>query len=645
MEDNFQTLNIKYKIKKIKNKKRNIQNIEPFETLSNISFSVDSPNGLSMENRRFAPPGGSAKRPPSSSNDNHLRGLSKDDESGVYGTHGAAEPHNNKEDKKEGMQTINDNDYEGLDDVISLGEEEGIIAHALTDFINRIYIGLITFNCLIAFSIANSTRKTANCGGDVPYTEEYTDSKTGRTKKRAVIDIDYITSIIEIDYGTVKYGQVVNTEPITGGNENLDPGLISDANAVYRYVCLFEAVIATFSFTYIWFYIIFYSYSNGMQNDTFFNMLNREKLRKSENVIVKILFFIFEFGIAVFEDVRWAVEKKFPEYALMLNRPFCFLVLFLIILDINHRYLSYLKDLLIDIIHINYKNFFVIILYLIVIYEFVNFWVVGNIEDAKKANSENPLVQTTFLMSLAAKVIPLQINPYMAIPIAIYKVIKELFRLIIAFVVSVPFGAVLCVFYFLYLSIIFPFFKVFKNDFINDIYSYIRGDGAFSDKDPCNIPMGFWENLGDNIQNSFSYSCMTIFNILPFLVPIIFSAYYIRIHLIDEMDCSGTKLFLQFFTFLILAIGILGLVWYFSWIVKALLGVGLTVFTILVAPPIAAMAIPLLFVSYLIKFIYAILTLIAIILFISFWGIIIKYFVDKGNEAKKKTEEGVSKLQ
>ena len=28
-----------------------------------IPFSVDSPNGLSMENRRFAPPGGSAKRP------------------------------------------------------------------------------------------------------------------------------------------------------------------------------------------------------------------------------------------------------------------------------------------------------------------------------------------------------------------------------------------------------------------------------------------------------------------------------------------------------------------------------------------------------------------------------------------------------
>ena len=41
-DDNFQTLNIKYKIKKIKNKKRNIQNIEPFETLSNVGPILDT---------------------------------------------------------------------------------------------------------------------------------------------------------------------------------------------------------------------------------------------------------------------------------------------------------------------------------------------------------------------------------------------------------------------------------------------------------------------------------------------------------------------------------------------------------------------------------------------------------------------------
>ena len=593
-EDNFQTLNIKYKIKKIKNKKRNIQNIEPFETLSNVVSTSD--------NTQF------------------------------------------KKDIKEGMQTITDNDYEGLDDVISqAANEESIIAHALTDIINRIYIGLITFNCLIAFSIANSTRKSAACGGDVPYTVEYVDPKTGKTKKRALIDADYITSIIKIDYGTIKFGQVVNTEPITGGDENLDKGLISDANAVYRYVCLIEAVIATFSFTFIWFYIIFYSYSNGITNDTFFNIFNREKLRKSENVFVKIIFFCLEYGIAVFEDIRWAVEKKFPEYALNFNRPFCFLVLFLIILNINHKYLSYLKDLLIDIIHVNYKNFFVVILYLIVIYELLGAWIIGSLKDAKKANSENPLDQASLLMDSAVKIMPLYLNPYSAVPIAIYKFVKELLRIIIALAFSVPFGALLCISYFLYLSLIFPFKNiVFKKDFVENIYNYIRSDGAFSDKDPCNIPTKYLDKIFDNVLNFFSYLCIAIFNVLPYLVPIIFAAYFIRIHLLDEIDCSGTKTFLQFFNFFLLALGILGLVYHFRGILLALSGLGLSVFDILVVPP---MGLTLSLIAVLITILpYIFIAAILILIYFS-RNAIYNLIKRKVSEAKTKTEENANKIK
>jgi len=599
-EDNFQTLNIKYKIKKIKNKKRNIQNIEPFETLSNV---------VSRDNNK------------------------KEDIKEGF-----------KEGFKEGQQNITDNDYEGLDDVISQADnEESIIAHALTDIINRIYIGLITFNCLIAFSIANSTRKSADCGGDVPYIVEYTDPKTGKTKKKVLIDADYITSIIEIDYGTIKYGQVVNTEPITGGNENLDNGLISDANAVYRYVCLIEAVIATFLFTFVWFYIIFYSYSNGIKNDTFFNIFNREELRKSENVFVKILFFCLEFGIATFEDIRWAVEKKFPEYALNMNRPFCFLLLFLIILDINHKYLSYLKDLLIDIINVNYKNFFVVILYLIVIYELLGAWIIGSLKDAKKANSENPLDQASLLMGAAVKIMPLYLNPFSAIPIAIYKCIKELFRIIIALVFSVPVGALLCVSYFLYLSLIFPLKNiVFKKDFVENIYNYIRSDGAFSNKDPCNIPTTWIEKFSENMQNFFSYLCITIFNVIPYLVPIIFAAYFIRIHLLEEIDCSGTKTFLQFFTFFILALGILGLAYHFKGILKALLGEGLSVFNILITPN---MDLTLSLMSLLIKIIPIVLLLMLFIFVIFSIKAIYKLIKEKVSEAKTKTEEKAGDIQ
>ena len=99
-DDNFQTLNIKYKIKKIKNKKRNIQNIEPFETLSNVGPILDT---------------------------NHNNNVAKnlDNPNLSY-----------KEGFKEGMQKIEDNDYEGLDDVLSqAGNEENIIAEKLTDFI------------------------------------------------------------------------------------------------------------------------------------------------------------------------------------------------------------------------------------------------------------------------------------------------------------------------------------------------------------------------------------------------------------------------------------------------------------------------------------------------------------------------------
>ena len=598
-DDNFQTLNIKYKLKKIKNKRKNMQNIEPFETLNNIPDTTEQ----------------------------------------------------QKTGKKvvEGLQTIQDSDYEGLDDVISQAEkEESIIAHALTDVINRVYIALITFNCLIAFSIANSTRKgrpgSDSCGGDVPIFVEYTNPRTGKEEKKMKIDIEYMKSIIEIDYGTIKYGQVVNTEPITGGNENLDPGLIKDANAVYRYICLFEAVTATFLFTFVWFYIIFYCYSNNIKNESVFNLLNREELRKNTNVFVKILFFVFEFGIRIFEDMRWFFETRFPEYALYFNRPFCFLLLFLLILDMNHKYLSYFKDLLIDIIHVNGKNFFVVILYLVLIYEIFNFWIFGAISSAKKAESENPLDQASFLITAAVKIMPLYLNPYSAIPVAIYKFIKELVRMIIALAISVPVGALLCISYFLYLSLVFPLFNiVFKKDFVQTIYNFIRSEGVFSGKDPCDIPVSFWDKILDNVGNMFSYLCITIFNLLPYLVLILFSAYYIRIHLLDGMDCPGTSKFLQGINFTILGIGILGLVWHFREILTIITTGGtLTLFTILVVPPMTAT-------------LGLIGILINIILFLIFFGFfinicysiaIIDDLVKKySKEAETKVREKAAKVQ
>jgi len=545
-ENNFQTMNIKRKIKKINKKRRNMQNIEPLEILSNVP-------------------------------DKEV-----------------------EENVKEGMQTIKDNDYEGLDDVISQGlNEESVLAHALTDIINRIYISLITFNCLIAFSIANSSRKSrpdsAGCGGDVPYTEEYDDPKTGKKKKRNVITWDYITSIIEIDYGTVKYGQVVNMAPITGGNEGLEPGLIGDANAVYRYVCLFEAVISAFLFTFIWFYIIFYSYSNNLTNGSYFDLLNREQLRTSTNIIVKIALFVFEFAIATFEDVRWFFEKKFPEYALFFNRPFCFLVLFFLVLQLNHKYLSYLKDLMIDIIHVNYNNFFVVVLYLIVIYEFFKFWVYGSVSSAKKAESENPMDQATFMMSVMVKVMPLYLNPFSSIPIAFYKAVKEVLRLVIAMAVSVPFGALLFVIYFMYISLVFPFLKIIPlsgNGFVQKIYNYIRQEGEFArSKDPCDIPMTTLQmllSMGPRLKDMFTDLCLAIFNVLPYLIFIIFAAYFIRIHLLEEFSCSGTSKFLQGINFTILALGILGLCYHFYYVIMPLLkGGAIGLFAIFVTPPMA----------------------------------------------------------
>jgi hypothetical protein len=594
-ENNFQTLNIKHKIKKINKKRRNIQNIEPLETLSNIPDST-----------------------------------------------------------VEGMQTIQDSDYEGLDDVISQGlNEESVFARELTNIINRIYISLITFNCLIAFSIANSTRKsrpdTEGCGGDIPYTEEYTDPKTGKKKKRAVIDWEYITSIIEIDYGSVKYGQVVNMSPITGGNENLDPGLVSDANAIYRYVCLFESVISTFLFTFVWFYIIFYSYSNDITNESYFNLLNREHLRTSTNVFVKIALFVFEFAIAVFEDMRWFFEKKFPEYALFFNRPFCFLVLFFLILQLNHKYLSYLKDLLIDILHTNYQNIFVVVLYLVVIYEFIKFWIYGSVSTAKKAESENPVDQAQFLMSIFVKVLPLYLNPFSSIPIAFYKAVKEVLRLVIALAVSVPFGALLCVTYFMYISLVFPFLKIipdFGKSFVQNIYNFIKSEGEFSNKDPCDIPMTSIEKLGSTMKDMFANLCITIFNVLPYLVFIIFAAYFIRIHLLDEFQCPGTTKFLQGINITILAIGILGLAWHFFNVSKILTEKGnVGLFAFFVVPPM----------SQTLGLIAGIISITPVLILVSLFIFAvynIKSLVNKGNakmksmksKVKEKAEKAKNKI-
>lgn len=472
-EQNFQTMNMIYKIKKIKKRKKidNIQNIELFKTLDNV-----------IEN--------------------------EEDKDSKQKTDNIKEP----------FRDLNDDDWEGLDDVksdifkASVGFLDNIV-----DFLNYLYVSIITANCYSAFIFVNSSKNNDD-PDKVPNSD---------------ITWDYITSIIMIDKDNSLLHEIDNNNPINGGNKGLSDDTIKDSNKVFNYLCLFEAAIATYIFSYMWFYIIFYSYVNKIDNVTFFDNLTHDNLANNSNIFVSIIFFFFEYAIIIFDTFRWFLLENLPVLCnnLQFNNVACFLLLFAMIFIVNYKYLAYIKNFLIDLLNINYKN---IVIILLLIYVFGKY--ILTFSPNKKQDSDKPdLPQNLQLLTdSAGKFFEMASKGYYGIFIAIINVLKEILRVISIFTLGLPFGVILCVLYFLWVSIFVNFSYIFNVEIRERIINFIRQDLIDVNKmGDCSMTTTIWEKIMDSVKNIFLYLSLFIFNYLPFIIIMVFSIYVLIDHILN----------------------------------------------------------------------------------------------------------------
>jgi hypothetical protein len=440
----------------------------------------------------------------------------------------------------EGMAGLPPNDpnyWDGLDDVISeSGKNKDSITKNLSDWINKAYITLIKFNCFIAINMASS----AHHDGVVSW-------KTMDEQ-----------NLVYVDSENAKFGQTLNNNPISVGTAtppSISEGAADDANALYKYICYLQALITAYFFTFIWYYVIFYCYFTGQPQGSFFDNLTREKLKESTNPAIKFLLFIFEYAIVILDDVKWFINEVVPYYTSKIsNKPLCFILIFLIIFEFNHKYLSYFKGFLIDMLDGNYMNGFIVILYFIVIGEYIKSYDLSS--KFKGLASKDPLEKELTKASLLSEAFTTYLTTNLVT--MFFSFIKEIMRLLLIFVFAVPTGSLLCVVYFLWISIVTNFSAlVWDSKNFKNLVEFIRSDtSGDSSNDPCNIPTTFWEKFFYGVKNGFLYLSTFSFNYFIYII-IISYCIYVLISGLGKFDGNLMQQLIESFHIIILIITLL----------------------------------------------------------------------------------------
>lgn len=494
MEDynEFQIKNMLYKMKKIKKKRKcnNIQKIELFEVLENIPNNDNHipSSGKLNENSTYFPYNIFLKKP---IKEGMFTNTPKEGEE-------KKEPEKKEPEKKSADPTvketrekpIDENDpkwWDGLDEVKSeLGDNEKGMADDLSKFINDIYVAVITFNCMIALTIS-----------------------TGKPKGPKYIKSNDVVNV------ELKKGKSLNNKPIVKGNSDMNDNDVDDANRIFIWICTLESLIAAYCYTSIWFYVIFYSYSENTTLNSIFDSLTRENLKGSSNPIIAFIFFFIEYAIIILDDIRWVLSHFIPKYiSKFLSKPLCFVLLFIVIYNFNMKFISNFKDLLIDTIKRNmHTNLIIIALYFVVIGEYFNSF------RPKQINMDNPIEKASLALDI--------LNIYLTTNIVTLTIafFKEILRFIIILVIDVPLGAFLFIAYFFWISIFTGLSKLFSSPMLTEIVTFIRSDSTYKGRDPCDLPRSYFEQLLFDIKNIFSDISMFMFSNLFYIVIALYSFY------------------------------------------------------------------------------------------------------------------------
>lgn len=339
---NFQTMNMIYKIKNIKKKRKQpenmknmpfpevLNNVEPFDTQSQslppIKEGFDTKGASSFFNNAIGKP-----------------------TTGAVNTAGAnikkkIERFKFDRDEWEGYDNVSDNtaDLAGKDP-----------RQLLIDFINYVYNSTIAYNKLLAGYIADKISNT---------------KATNEINKEAKKEISLLKK---------SFGADSKIEADSKGDLN------ADKEKFYIYICIIEALTFSCFVVNNWFFLIYYN--NFELNDDFiergrvkltdFSVDMFKKLPDSvltNRVIKNGFLYFFEYALFFPVTFQWFLLNVVPKTTVKwFNHMLLYIILFFVTFCVSYYMVGGLKDFLIDCINGNMKNIFVSMMLVVVVILFL----------------------------------------------------------------------------------------------------------------------------------------------------------------------------------------------------------------------------------------------------------------------------------
>jgi len=243
-----------------------------------------------------------------------------------------------------------------------------------------------------------------------------------------------------------------------------------------------------------------------------------------------VLYFV-EYALYFPQMLETFVIKIFPGFiSKFMNQTLCYLVLFLIILNISYHFASGFKNFLIDTIKGNYENIIVGIMYMIVFVMYMidfimSFMPPEESENSDESDEKSKLAEMNKTYSKK--------GGKLSVAFFALKIIHGLFiRLILVMGISVPFGGILCLFYFVFYSIFAMLF--YSNWDILRLKVIYKEMLKFIDNTKIDIPKKFNPKTGKEEHTFFETLILKIneyveyisdnFLIITFLITFIYGA-------------------------------------------------------------------------------------------------------------------------
>lgn len=297
-----------------------------------------------------------------------------------------------QEDDWDGHDTINDN--------VESGSALRDPRQAIIDFINYVYNTTVSYNRKMAAIITD---------------------RLSNNKKIKDITVNIENVSLDKDKKKKPKTEDANAE----GNRS------NDENLVYKYICIFEAILFSSFVVNNWYYLMFYNnFKDGVKEKLFDFSVDRIKKLSDDYLSNKILKYIvlyfIEFALFFPDNLQYFLINIVPSFFVSLfNHTLCYIFLFLSILYLSYNFASGFKNFLIDTINLNTKNFVVCLMYFTVIILFFIPDTPGF--DAKKFNP------TSFT--------------------GVFNLIWNVIRFLIIISISVPIGGFFCLVYFVFYSL------------------------------------------------------------------------------------------------------------------------------------------------------------------------------------------------